>query len=127
LQKVIISDPETGKSYSMELEEGKAKAFIGLDIGKVLEGASIGLSGYKLEITGGSDKDGFPMRADVPGRGRQKVFLSKGPGYRPKAKGLKRRKMVRGRTITPDIVQINAKIVKKGKTPLDKLLAPKEQ
>lgn len=128
MQKVIISDAETGKSYSMELDETKARSFIGASIGKVVDGAAIGLSGYQLEITGGSDKDGFPMRADLPGRVRQKIFLSSGPGYKPKAEGLRRRKMVRGNTISPEIVQINAKVVKKGEKPLEELIAvPKEK
>lgn len=127
MQKVIISDPESGKSYSIELDESKAKVFLGKEIGKVVDGGGLGLTGYKLEITGGSDKDGFPMRPDVPGRGRKKVYLSKGPGYRPKNKGIRKRKTVAGNTITPDIVQINAKIVKKGKKPIEKLLGAKEE
>jgi small subunit ribosomal protein S6e len=121
MQKLIISD-NTGKSYSFELDKAKAKHLIGKGIGDEIGCAGIGLPGYKIKITGGSDKDGFPMRPDVPGRKRQKVYLSKGPGYKPKAKGIKMRKMIRGRIITPEIVQINAKIVKKGKKPIEDFL-----
>ncbi len=121
MQKIILSDPQTGKSYSIELETAKTK-IDGTRIGNTIDGASIGLSGYKIQITGGSDKDGFPMRMDMPGRGRKKVLLSDGPCYRPKSKGIKRRTTVRGNVLAKDIVQINAKIVKKGPKPIDKLL-----
>ncbi|MFH1774278.1 MAG: 30S ribosomal protein S6e [Methanobacteriota archaeon] len=121
MQKLIISD-SNGKSYSIELDEKKSKSFIGLEIGKVLDASQLGLAGYKIKITGGSDKDGFPMRSDVHGRVRARVLLSRGPGYRPKEKGLKRRKRVRGSTITPEIVQINAKVVEKGEKSLEELL-----
>lgn len=125
MQKVILSDPKTGKSYSIELEADKAK-IIGTRIGKEVDGASIGLTGYKIQITGGSDKDGFPMRFDVPGRGRKKALLGDGPCYKPKSKGIKQRKTVRGNVLTKDIVQINAKIVKVGTKPLDKLLGAED-
>jgi len=124
LQKLIISD-SNGKSYSIELDEKKSKSFIGLEIRKVLDASQLGLAGYKIQITGGSDKDGFPMRSDVHGRVRARILLSSGPGYRPKEKGLRRRKRVRGRTITPEIVQINAKVVERGEKSLEELLGKK--
>jgi small subunit ribosomal protein S6e len=125
LQKVILSDPKTGKSYSIEVEADKTK-IIGTRIGKEVDGASIGLAGYKIQITGGSDSDGFPMRIDVPGRGRKKALLGDGPCYKPKSKGIKRRKTVRGNVLAKDIVQINAKIVKAGTKPIDKLLGAQD-
>jgi len=125
LQKVILSDPKTGKSYSIELETEKTN-IDGTKIGNTIDAASLGLPGYEIQITGGSDKDGFPMRLDMPGRGRKKVLLSGGPCYKSKSKGIKRRKTVRGNIVTRDIVQINAKIVKKGTKPIDKLLGVEE-
>ena len=125
MQKIILSDPKSGKSYSIEMEADKAK-ISGARIGKTVDGASLGLTGYKIQITGGSDKDGFPMRIDLPGRGRKKVLLTDGPCYKPKSAGIKRRKSVRGNVITKDIVQINAKIVKAGTKPIDKLLGGEE-
>lgn len=122
MQKIILSDLETGKSYSIELETEKATAINGTRIGKSIDASSIGLPNYEIQITGGSDKDGFPMRPDMPGRSRRKALLSGGPCYKPKSKGIKRRKSVRGNIITQDIVQINAKIVKKGTTSIEKLL-----
>jgi small subunit ribosomal protein S6e len=126
LQKIILSDPKTGKSYSIEMEADKAK-ISGARIGKTVDGASLGLTGYKIQITGGSDTDGFPMRVDLPGRGRKKVLLTDGPCYKPTSDGIKRRKTVRGNVISKDIVQINAKIVKSGTKPIDKLLGGAEE
>ncbi len=127
MQRLVISDPKTGKAYSLELDEAKARSFIGLEIGKSVDASPLGLQGYKLEITGGSDKDGFPMRSDLRGRVRQKVLLASPPGYHPKKRGLKRRKMVRGKVVTPEIVQINVKVVEQGEKPLDELIKPAEK
>ena len=122
MQKVVVSDPETGRAYNIELDEEKAKIFIGKRIGDTVDASPIGLKGYKLKITGGSDKDGFPMRKDVYGRVRKRLLLSSPPGYRPKGRGIRRRKMIRGNEITIDIVQMNTKIVKKGKKSIEELL-----
>jgi small subunit ribosomal protein S6e len=111
--KVIVSDPEDGTSKTFELEEARAVPLIGKKIGDVVDGALLGLSGYKVQITGGSDKDGFPMRPNVHGGVRRDVVLSGGVGFNPKKEGERRRKRVRGNVITDEIVQINMKIVEK--------------
>lgn len=121
--KVNISDPETGRTYKKEVKEPQARSLIGLKIGDTFDGGIVGLPGYELQITGGTDKDGFPMRPDIPGSGRHDVLLSDGPGYRPKKKGERKRKKVRGNTISEAIVQINTKIVKKGAKPIEELLS----
>ena len=99
---------------------------IGLKIGDEFSGDIIGLSGYTLKITGGTDKDGFPMHPSVEGVGRKKILLSSPPCFHPKRKGERRRKMVRGNTISQDIVQINCKVVKKGEKPLEELIPSKK-
>jgi small subunit ribosomal protein S6e len=115
--KIIISDPETGASETVELEESRALPLIGKKIGEVIEGSIVDLPGYKTQITGGSDKDGFPMRPSVHGGVRRKVILSGGTGFNPQDKGARRRKTIRGNTITDEIVQINMKIMEKPKKP----------
>lgn len=114
--KVIISDPEDGTSKTVELEDARAAPLIGKKIGDVIDGAVLGLSGFKVQITGGSDKDGFPMRPNVHGGVRRSVVLSGGVGFNPQERGERRRKKVRGNVITDEIVQINMKIVEKPKT-----------
>jgi small subunit ribosomal protein S6e len=44
----------------MEVEGAESKKFIGLKIGEEFDAAPVGLAGYTLRITGGSDKNGFP-------------------------------------------------------------------
>jgi len=115
--KIIVSDPETGTSKVVELEESRAAPLIGRKIGEVIEGSVVDLSGHKLQITGGSDKDGFPMRQNVHGGVRRQVILSGGVGFNPQMKGERRRKTVRGDVITDEIVQLNMKIMEKPKQP----------
>jgi small subunit ribosomal protein S6e len=118
--KVIVSDPETGTSKVVEIEEARAAPLIGRRIGEIVEGAVLDLPSHKVQITGGSDKDGVPIRLSVHGGVRRSVILSGGSGFKPSEKGQRRRKMVRGNVITDDIVQINAKIVEKPKKPVEK-------
>jgi small subunit ribosomal protein S6e len=113
--KIVISDPETGKSKSVESEGSRAVPLIGRKLGDVIDGSVVGMSGYQLRITGGSDKDGFPMRPNVHGGVRTSVILTEGVGFHPSREGERRRKTLRGKTITEDIIQINMKIVEKPK------------
>ena len=113
--KIIISDPETGKSQSIELEETQASPLIGRKLGEVIDGAVVKLSGYKLKITGGSDKDGFPMRPNIHGGVRVGAILSEGVGFHSSNKGERKRKTLRGNVITDSIVQLNMKMIEKPK------------
>ena len=115
--KIVISDLETGKSSVVEVEGSRAVPLVGRKIGETIDGTVVGLSGHKVLITGGSDIAGFPMRPDVHGGVKSKILLSKGVGYKPREAGGRRRKTIRGNTITEDIAQINMKILEKpGKT-----------
>jgi len=109
--KVIISDPTDGKSKVVEVEEARATPFIGKKLGETIDGIVIDMPATKLQILGGSDKDGVPMRGDVHGGIRRQVVLSEGAGFKPKREGERRRKTVRGNIITDEIIQINLKIV----------------
>jgi small subunit ribosomal protein S6e len=115
--KVIVSDPETGTSKAVELEEARAAPLIGKRIGEVVDGAIVDFAGHKVQIMGGSDKDGFPMRPSVHGGVRRSIVLSGGVGLNPVNGGMRRRKSIRGNVITDEIVQVNAKIVEKPKHP----------
>jgi small subunit ribosomal protein S6e len=106
--KICINEPKAKKSWQIEKD---APSLIGLKIGDKFDGSVLGLSGFTLQLTGGSDKDGFPMRNDLTGISRKKALLSSGPGFRSKVKGLRRRKYIRGNTISADIVQVNCKII----------------
>ncbi len=126
--KVIVSDPMSGASKVLELEEARASPFISKKLGETLDGAVVDLPAHKIQLMGGSDKDGVPMRSNVHGGVRRAVVLSSGAGFKAKEKGQRKRKVVRGDIITDEIVQINAKIVERpaGATPLAKP-APKQK
>jgi len=123
--KIIISEPENGTSKVVELEEARALPLIGRKIGESIDGAVIDLPAHKLQIMGGSDKDGVPMRPSVHGGVRRNVLLSGGAGFNPERRGQRRRKAVRGNVITDEIVQINIKIVEKPKKPSENKIETK--
>ncbi len=113
--KVIISDPETGKSRSIEVEGTQAVPLVGRKLGEVIEGSVVKMRDHRLKITGGSDKDGFPMRPNIHGGVRIGAILSEGVGFHSSGKGERQRKTLRGNVVTEEIVQINMKIVEKPK------------
>ena len=121
--KVVVSS----KADSYQVEVDDTKALNGLVIGDEFDGSIVGLDGYTLKITGGSDKNGFTMKKDVPGTRRIKSLLTGGIGYHPKADGVKRRKTVRGNTIADDILQINSVVVNEGSKPIAEILGAGEE
>ena len=125
--KINISD-KTGKTYNFETE---SEELIGKELNDKIHGNMIHpeLTGYELEITGASDKAGFTSMKEVEGIGLKKILLNFGKAMhiRPKGnkkknkrpqKGLRLRRTVRGRIISPAIIQINMKVVKHGAKPL---------
>jgi small subunit ribosomal protein S6e len=117
--KVIVSDPETGTSKVVELDETRASPFIGRRLGETLDGSAVDLPAHTVQILGGSDKDGVPMIGSVHGGVRRRVVLSGGAGFKPSKQGERRRKTVRGNIITDEIVQINMKIVERPAKPTE--------
>lgn len=122
--KLVISEGE--KSHQVEVDAAQSKKLTGLKIGDEIDASLVGLNGYKLKITGGSDKNGFPMKKDVDGPRRIKSLLSGGLGFEPKRDGQRRRKTVRGNTVSDDIVQINTIVTEKGSKSIDELLGAEE-
>lgn len=123
--KFVISDPQSRKSHQIEVDQGKAIGLVGKRIGEEFNGDVIGLAGYSLKITGGTDKDGFPMHPQVHGQVRKKILLSNPPGFHPLKEGGRKRKTVRGDTISADIIQVNVKVMKKGSVSLDEVAPTK--
>ncbi|MGQ9759113.1 MAG: 30S ribosomal protein S6e [Candidatus Methanomethylicaceae archaeon] len=105
--KLVISNPEDGKSKTVTVTDAQAQSFVGLKVGDSISGEAFGFPGRELVITGGSDKSGIPIRPDIPTGGKRYVLLSGPPGYHPKKKGQRERRLIRGNIITEDIVQIN--------------------
>ena len=109
--KAVINDPKTGKSYQKIITDS---SLIGKKIKDKIKGDSLDLKEYELEITGGSDSSGFPMRKDFDSSARKRIMLTKGPGLRHNKKGRRIRKTLRGNTISSKTTQINFKILKYG-------------
>ena len=107
--KVVVSYPD-GTSEQKELKGGEAERFLGYRIGDTVEGSLVGIEGT-LQVTGGSDKDGFPMKKGVYGTRRMKLLLANGIGYNPTDEGVRKKKRVRSDTISEEIVQINTKVL----------------
>ncbi len=125
--KAVISDPKSGKTYQAMVSGHHANSLVGKKVGDEFDGIFVSLPGYKLIVTGGSDKDGFPMRKELQGTRRRKLLISKSKGFRPKDKGVRRRKSVRGNTISTDIIQINMKITAYGSKPIEDALKTPEE
>ncbi|QLK27544.1 30S ribosomal protein S6e [Natrinema zhouii] len=120
---VVVGDPESGSSYQLEAEEQDANRFMGKSIGEEVDGGSVGLDGYTLEITGGSDEAGRPLNGEVGGPNLTQVLMKgRQTGYHPKRDGERRRITVRGREISDAVAQVNASIAERGSTDVDDLL-----
>jgi len=104
---LIISNPSTGTSERIEIEEAQLRNLVGTRIGQTIDGSIAGKQGYKLKFTGGTDKDGIPMRPDVHGSAKTPIVLSGGIGYKPQNKGEKKSKMIRGNMISTETTYLN--------------------
>ncbi|MBI2971775.1 MAG: 30S ribosomal protein S6e [Candidatus Aenigmarchaeota archaeon] len=121
--KFVVSSGS--KSWQIEKDQ-KECPVMGKKIGDTFPGDFLGLPGYELLISGGSDKDGFPMRTDFDGPVRKRIVVTEGKGFRTDVKGLRRRKTLRGNTIGQDTVQVNCTVSKTGEKPLEEILGKKE-
>jgi small subunit ribosomal protein S6e len=120
--KFVVSTKE-GKSYSAASE---TDLFVGNKISDTVKLDQIGLTGYEAMITGGSDKQGFPMNTSVQGQNRKRIFSGKTPGFKPTRKGERKRFTVRGNTIGPEVSMVNLVITKKGTVEIGDVLKSKE-
>ena len=130
--KINISE-KNGKTFHTDLD---SEALFGKEIKGKVQGTEISpdLAGYEFEIAGASDKAGFTVMENVDGILLKKVLLRYGKGMHRRSrregkkkrsnftpKGLKQRVTVRGKIISPEIVQINLKILKEGAKKLSEI------
>ena len=121
--KAIINDVKTGKSYNVTVSGHHANSLIGKNVGEIIDGIFVGLPGYKLKITGGSDGNGTPMRKDLPGNKRRMLLMSESLGFHEKYPGQRRRVAIRGCTISSEIVQINMAVAEYGPKSIEDTMA----
>ena len=124
--QVVVGDPDEGNTYAFDVDGQDANRFVGRSIGETVDGDAVGLGGYELEITGGSDTSGRPMREDVSGTETAAVLLEGGVGFDPTVDGERKRVTVRGAEISDETRQINAKIVTRGDESVEDLLGGDE-
>jgi small subunit ribosomal protein S6e len=136
--KINIGTKE-GKTYKFETE---SEELVGKSLGDKIEGKEISpnFQGYEFEIKGTSDKSGFTSMKEVEGIGLKKMLLNYGKGMHKRSKkegkkkrsnptpgGLRLRKTVRGKVISPAIVQINLKLIKEGSKKLSEIFPEQDK
>ena len=124
---VVVGDPESGLAHQLEADDQDANRFIGKSIGEEVDGSAVGLDGYTLEITGGSDEAGRPLNGEVAGPNLKEVLMEgRQTGYKPKRDGERRRITVRGREVSDAVAQLNATITERGSADVEDLLGEGE-
>jgi len=135
--KLNMANPATGQQKLINVEdERRYRIFYDKRMSQEVPGDALGdeFKGYVFRITGGNDKQGFPMKQGVLLPHRVRLLLSKGHScYHEKRDGERKRKSVRGCIVGPDIAVLALIVVKQGEqdipgltdTVLPKRLGPK--
>lgn len=113
--KLVVSDPSTRKAYVKTVEN--AQMFFGKKVGDEVELGIAGLEGYSAIITGGSDKQGIPVKSDLEGGARKVVLVTVDT-----KKGRKEKVSRRGNMVSDEYAELNLKVTKTGSKPLEELL-----
>jgi small subunit ribosomal protein S6e len=106
MQKVLEIDDE--KRLQNLYERRMAQEIDGNVLGEEFEG-------FIFRISGGNDKQGFPMRQGVLTNTRVRLLCAKGhKAYRPRRAGERKRKSVRGCIVGHDIAVLNLVVTQTG-------------
>ncbi|KAK7752385.1 40S ribosomal protein S6 [Diatrype stigma] len=118
--KLNVSYPANGSQKLIEVEdERKLRDFMEKRMGQEVPGDNLGdeFKGYIFRITGGNDKQGFPMKQGVMHPTRVRLLLSDGHScYRARRTGERKRKSVRGCIVGADLSVLAVSIVKQGES-----------
>merc|ERR1740129_1638999 len=116
--KFNIAYPVNGTNKVIEINDmARLNYLYNLRISSEIEGERLdqNYAGYIFKITGGNDKQGFTMKQGVLTNTRVRLLLGKGQScYRPRRKGERKRKSVRGCEVGPDIAVLGLVVLKKG-------------
>jgi len=116
--KLNIAYPVTGCQKVLSVDDDrKLRAFFDKRISQEVDGEALGddFKGYVFKISGGNDKEGFAMKQGVITNQRVRLLLSKGHSlYRPRKRGERKRKSVRGCIVSGELSVLNLVVVKKG-------------
>lgn len=121
--KLNIAYPATGSQKLIDIEDEKVvRPFYEKRMGQELAADFLGdeWKGYIVRISGGNDKQGFPMKQGVLTNNRVRLLLSKGHScYRPRRNGERKRKSVRGCIVDSNLSVLSLVIVKKGEKEIE--------
>jgi len=116
--KINIAAPSTGLQKVIEIDDEKRlQNLYERRMAQEIEGSTLGdeFAGYIFRISGGNDKQGFPMRQGVLTNTRVRLLCKKGhKTYRPRRAGERKRKSVRGCIVGHDISVLNLVVTKIG-------------
>jgi len=116
--KINIASPANGLQKVIEIDDEKRlQNLYDRRIAQEIDGSTLGdeFNGYVLRISGGNDKQGFPMRQGILTNNRVRILC--GPdqkGYRARRTGERKRKSLRGCIVAQDIAVLNLVITKEG-------------
>ncbi|KAK1925558.1 putative 40s ribosomal protein s6-b [Papiliotrema laurentii] len=120
--KLNVANPATGAQKLFDFEDERlTRVFMEKRMGQEVPADSLGdeWTGYVLRITGGNDKQGFPMKQGVLAQHRVRLLLADGHScYRARRDGERKRKSVRGCIVGNDIQVLSVIIVKQGEKDL---------
>ncbi|KAH3902222.1 40S ribosomal protein eS6 SCDLUD_002038 [Saccharomycodes ludwigii] len=118
-----ISYPINGSQKVVDIDdEHRIRVFYDKRVGQEVEGEHVGeeFKGYVFKISGGNDKQGFPMKQGVLLPHRVKLLMGKNVScYRPRRAGERKRKSVRGAIVGPDLAVLSLVIIKRGEQELE--------
>ena len=123
--KLNIANPTTGQQICIEVsDEKKLRVFYDLRMGDYVPAEGLGAewAGYQFKITGGNDKQGFPMMQGVLKSDRVRLLLKGGAKcYRQHRAGERKKKSVRGCIVASDISILNLIVSAKGEGEIEGL------
>jgi len=123
--KLNVSNPATGAQKLFEIEdEKKLRPFIDKRISQEVDAACLGdeWKGYIVRVSGGNDKQGFPMKQGILTSNRVRLLMARGMScYRERRSGERRRKSVKGCIVDSNLSVLSLVIVKKGEGEIEGL------
>jgi small subunit ribosomal protein S6e len=123
--KINISYPSTGCQKVIDIDDdNRLRAFYDKRISAEVAGDHLGddFKGYVFKISGGNDKQGFPMKQGVLSSARIRLLLRDGHScYRIRKRGERKRKSVRGCIVSSELSVLNLVLVKKGDNEIEGL------